>query len=226
MFDESLIEKLPENVSLAGKRIVDAFTDLVQMSQGNQSEFYDEYLNALSITTAFCEAQGLKPEYPKLGNDRYDNIAAITEFMFGLRSSFDQLFTSEKTDQYKRLIDKKYAKGFIYEFSDGDSKRLQVLIDELRLAITAAKALDEDHKFRLLKKLEKLQTELHKKVSDLDRFWGLVGDMGVILAKLGNDAKPIVDRVREIVDIIWKVEARAEELPSNLPLQLPGTEDG
>jgi len=52
-------------------------------------------------------------------------------------------------------------------------------------------------------------------VSDLDRFWGLVGDAGVVLGKLGNDAKPIVDRIREIAEIVWKTQSRTEELPSN-----------
>ena len=55
---------------------------------------------------------------------------------------------------------------------------------------------------------------MHKKVSDLDRFWGLIGDAGVAPGKLGNDAKPIVDRIREIAGITWNTQSRAEELPS------------
>ena len=55
---------------------------------------------------------------------------------------------------------------------------------------------------------------MHKKVSDLDHFWGLIGDAGVALGKLGNDAKPIVDRIREITGITWNTQSRAEELPS------------
>jgi hypothetical protein len=55
--------------------------------------------------------------------------------------------------------------------------------------------------------------ELHKKMSNLDKFWGLIGDAGVTLGKFGEEAKPFVDRIREIVDIIWRVQSIAEELP-------------
>lgn len=47
-------------------------------------------------------------------------------------------------------------------------------------------------------------------MSDLDRFWGLVGDAGVAIGEFGADAKPIVDRIRELTGIIWRAQARAE----------------
>ncbi|MDD4295136.1 MAG: hypothetical protein PHP69_06455, partial [Candidatus Omnitrophica bacterium] len=62
------------------------------------------------------------------------------------------------------------------------------------------------------KRLEKLQQELHKRVSDLDRFWGIVGDAGVMLGKFGEDAKHLVDRIKELVDIIWRVQSRSEAI--------------
>lgn len=103
---------------------------------------------------------------------------------------------------------------FHYEFSQGDLERIQELVNQLRQTISTSTILQPDHLQRLLKRLETLQTELHKKMSDLDRFWGLIGDGGVILGKLGNDAKPLVDRIREIADIVWRTQSRAEELPS------------
>lgn len=87
----------------------------------------------------------------------------------------------------------------------------------MRQIISKTDNLAKSHKSRLLNRLEKLQSELHKSVSDLDRFWGLLIDASIVLKKVGENAKPIVDRVREIVDIIWRVQIRAEELPSNTP---------
>ena len=128
-------------------------------------------------------------------------------------------------EKYKRSFERKFGKGFLYQFSDGDLKRIQTLINELREIISKTEALDEDHRSRLLKRLEKLQSELHKTVSDLDRFWGLLIEGSVVLKKIGENAKPIVDRIQEIVNIVWRVQARAEELPSNLPLELPSGEE-
>ncbi len=104
--------------------------------------------------------------------------------------------------------------GFVFEFSQGDLDRVQELLNQLRTLFSAGTSFDEEHRQRLLRRLEKLQSELHKKVSDLDRFWGLIGDAGVVIAKLGNDAKPIVDRIREITEIVWQTQSRTEELPS------------
>jgi len=87
-------------------------------------------------------------------------------------------------------------------------------VDELREEIQSSKLFEDKHKSRLLKRLEKLQSEMHKKMSDIDGFWGLVGDAGVVLGKLGKDSKPFVDRIREISDIVWRTQSRAEELPS------------
>jgi hypothetical protein len=108
--------------------------------------------------------------------------------------------------------------GFAFEFSQGDFDRVQELLNQLRALISAAASFDEEHRQRLLRRLEKLQSELHKKISDLDRLWGLIGDAGVVLGKLGNDAKPIVDRIREITEIVWQTQSRTEELPSGTKL--------
>ncbi|WP_322009276.1 hypothetical protein [Paraburkholderia sp. J12] len=113
--------------------------------------------------------------------------------------------------------------GFAYEFSQGDLDRVQHLVNELRELISASDNFEEKHQRRLLMRLEKLQTELHKRMSDLDHLWGLVGDAGVALGKLGKDAKPIIDRVREITTITWRTQARSEELPSDAPI--PQLED-
>lgn len=104
---------------------------------------------------------------------------------------------------------------FFYEFSQGDLQQIQSLISTIRELIAATPDLEEDHRRRLLLRLERLQSELHKKVSDLDRFWGLIGDASVVLAKLGKNAKPIVDRIKEIADIVWRTQSRTEELPSD-----------
>ena len=42
-----------------------------------------------------------------------------------------------------------------------------------------SEVLESDHKQRLLAKLETLQSELHKKVSNLDRFIGFMSEAGI-----------------------------------------------
>ena len=44
-----------------------------------------------------------------------------------------------------------------------------------------------------------------------------VGDAGVVMGKFGKDAKPLTYRIKDIVNIVWRTQARAEELESGAP---------
>lgn len=162
--------------------------------------------NELDIDTTLPEATGdINENCDKL----YNGYLAL------VKSTFEEHSIKLKVEAYTSRYNTALKSSFAYEFSQGDLDRIQLLVNELRDHISENKKLDDDHKRRLLKRLEHLQSELHKRVSDLDRFWGLVGDAGVVLGKLGDDAKPIVDRIREMAEIVWKTQARSEELPSD-----------
>jgi hypothetical protein len=115
-----------------------------------------------------------------------------------------------------------------HEFSQGDLDRLQALINEMRTHLSSqlADALSPDHRQRLLARLEALQRELHKRMSDLDKAWAFMGDFSTAVHKLGTDAKPMMDRFKEFMQIVWNSEARSAELPSDTPLPSLGHEGG
>jgi hypothetical protein len=225
MFDEAFIENLPDDPALAGKKICDEFNKFIEsLPQGQESDYYEEYLKALAMLLAYSEAHGVVLDFPPLDSNIETNINKITEFIFESRGAFYHKLTVGTLDQYRKTFERKFGKGFLYEFSDGDLKRIQLLINELKEMVSETKDLDDDHKLRLLKRLEKLQSELFKKVSDLDRFWGLLIDGTIVLKKVGENAKPIIDRIQEIAKIIWGAQIRAEELPSNIQLELPSVD--
>jgi hypothetical protein len=110
----------------------------------------------------------------------------------------------------------KSGKLFVYEFSESDVKEIQNYINELRSLFSSSEELTEEHRRRLLRRLEQLQTELNKTMSDLDRFWGLVGDAGVAIRKFGEDSKNaalIVAAIYKLTMLIWKVQLSAHGLP-------------
>lgn len=138
----------------------------------------------------------------------------IKQYLFEIQKYCSVQSSKLKVESLRGHFKTALGSGFSYEFSQGDLERVQELIYEIRDLISTTHGLEKDHQRRLLARLEKLQAEMHKKVSDLDRFWGLIGDAGVVLGKLGTDAKPIVDRIREVAGIVWQTQSRAEELPS------------
>ncbi|EJL6702944.1 hypothetical protein NMS31_003676, partial [Vibrio cholerae] len=161
-------------------------------------------------------------ELPQPTGNLSDNCHSLRDYIQEVQSAVGDQAVLLKVEMYSNRYKNAFKNTFAYEFSKGDFERVQELINELRAQISTLEDLEPSHKQRLLKRLEKLQSELHKRVSDLDRFWGLIGDAGVVLGKLGADAKPIVDRIKEIAEIAWNTQSRAEELPSNSPNPMLG----
>lgn len=189
---------------------------------------YETLLEAYALINEVVTAKLLpiqKPNFPITG-DINEDCRNVNQFIQALEMHCVKEASKMKVASLQSHFKIAIGSGFAYEFSQGDLDRVQVLINQIRSLIDETDGLQEDHKRRLLSRLEKLQAEMHKKVSDLDRFWGLIGDAGVVLGKLGNDAKPIVDRIREVADIVWQTQSRAEELPSGTQIPMLGSNKG
>jgi len=61
--------------------------------------------------------------------------------------------------------------------------------------------------------LEAMQGELHKKTSDIDRFWGFIGEVGINIRKFGENMRPISERVQELGKIVIAVIYAKEGIP-------------
>lgn len=154
----------------------------------------------------------------------------LSSFMETVKAQLEQLVRNQsnarRLEQIRNHLSITINNAFGYEFTDGDLKRIQQLINELRELVSANTELDAGHKQRMLKRLEKMQSELHKKMSDIGKFYELMGDAGVALGKLGEGAKPFVERIKELVDIGWKSQARAEQLQTDAENPLIGQDSG
>lgn len=137
--------------------------------------------------------------------------AALATLHTCIKDFIKQQKESADLDRFSKLL----GNAFHYEFSDADVKRMQKLINDLRTMLSESSQFDKGHKQRLLARLEALQKEIHRRVSNLDRFYGLVGDAGVLLGKFGHDSKPFVERISEIAQIVWRSQASAEQLPAS-----------
>lgn len=148
----------------------------------------------------------------------------LRQFLIAVHRDLLTTISKNKFESLRKHFQITLVENFGYEFTDGDLKRIQQLLNELREMVSASTELDDSHKQRLLRRLEKMQSELHKKMSDIGRFYELMGDAGVALGKLGTDAKPIVDRIKELAGIAWKTQARAEQLQTDAENPLIGHE--
>jgi hypothetical protein len=173
-------------------------------------EHHDDYVEALSILRAFAVARDAKvPAFPDIGSQRHQNVSNIATYFGQLRTAVRAELTSRhakgyfetKTDEYVSL----FARVSVYEFSEKDFLRAQVLVNELRDLLQETSLLSDDRQRKLLRRLEAMRGELHRKTNDIDRFWGFLGEAGVAMRKFGEDLNPISQRVLELGRIIVSV---------------------
>ncbi len=173
-------------------------------------EHHGDYVEALSILRGFAIARVTKLEsFPEMGPQRHQNIANVIGY-FGrlkdqarteLTARYSRGYFETKTEEYAAL----FARVSVYEFSESDFKRVHDLVRELRDLIRGSSLITDDHKRRLLRRLEAMHAELHKKTSDIDRFWGFIGEAGIAMRKFGEDLAPISERVLELGGIVITV---------------------
>lgn len=222
LFNEEFLDSLA-NDPIAG---IMKICSIVINSQSNEPEWsaegYVNLLEAFTLLSEMSEAKLLpfKHVFPIISStlDLDEKCGRIYSSIVEIRKKCEADLEAIDVGKLRAKFKIALGAGFKYEFSQGDLEKVQELINELRQEVSSCDKLVYEHKARLLKRLEALQSELHKKISDLDKFWGLIGDASVVMAKIGNNAKPIVDRVREIADIVWRTQTRAEELPSGTTL--------
>ena len=223
-FTAEFLQNLPSDILEASEQICNEFRRL----RAVKMHTYDDLVESFALLQAFCKSRELQMTFSKLGSSRQENTKAILKafelFEANISSNLTQrrsqgLLTA-KTEEYEAV----FAKVSCYEFSEADFNRVQVLINELRDIIGASVLITPDHKRRLLRRLEAMQAELHRKTRDIDRFWGFIGEAGITIRKFGEDAKPITERVQELGKIVIAVIMAKEgikALPEISKLLLP-----
>jgi hypothetical protein len=173
-------------------------------------EHHGDYVEALSILRGFAIARDTKLEsFPEISPQRHQNVSNITSYFTRLRDlvrtelsgRYSRGYFATKTEEYVAL----FTRVSVYEFSETEFKRVHDLVRELRDLIRGSTLITEEHKRRLLRRLEAMHAELHKKTSDIDRFWGFIGEAGIAMRKFGEDLAPISERVLELGGIVITV---------------------
>jgi len=220
-FTDEFIDNLPDDKILALNSICSEFRKYDQEA-GQRIDNIEYYFKALAIFKAYA----LTIDYPlnelQPGSDPNQNIKNIRNFIYQQEAETSKLLHTVYLEQQTRKYSDRFQSLSAYVFSDDDFATIQKLINEIRDLITSSDIITANHKRRLLERLERMQRELHKTTSDLDRFWGFIGEAGIAIGKFGNDIKPLVDRINELAKIVWKTIALKETLLNNhMPISLP-----
>lgn len=228
MVSDKFLSELPPDPMLALTHIVVKCEKTVADLQNNTVNLEAELIKlfALSETIQKKYSISIVVSRPQLSQHAPKNIEAIHEYFVVLGGELDKISAQNLLTASLARFERELDVGFHYEFSEGEIARLQDIVNELREGIRDANFVDEDHRRRLLGRLEKLQAELHKRVPDLDRHLGTMVQIAAALGQSSEEAKPLFDRVREFTGIVAGVFRRAEKLPPGpeFPL-LPKSDD-
>ncbi len=217
LFDENFLENVREEPILSIVNAIElCMSKLDNSLQAWIISEYDYLFETYSLVSVILESFDLNSpvEDIVLEGEMNKDCSLLKNYLDSVLVEYSKKAKQINLETMKNKFHREINNVFCYEFSQGDLDRIQILINELREEIKNSKLFETKHQQRLLKRLEKLQAEMHKKMSDVDKFWGLIGDAGVVLGKFGKDSKPFFDRIKEISDIVWRTQSRAEELPA------------
>ncbi len=234
IFDEDFLKSLPDDWPSAIDKIHDRFMERAKEESLKDPTFgisvegvgylFEDIEELHTLLGVFKKKHGISRTIPNITAGRIVATRNLLAYMKTLREEGQSVIASRNRKQelghYKHVFETALNNAFSYEFSQGDLDEIQALLNQLRDLIADTSELEEGHRHRLLRRLEKLQSEMHKVVSDLDRFWGFFIDASIVVGLMGENAKPMVDVIQKIVKIIWPTQTRAYELPSDFPFKL------
>jgi hypothetical protein len=222
-FSDAFLDSLPDDHLLGVSAICSEYRKFDREAEG-RLEYIGDYLSSLAIFQAYATSNNyqMNPSVPATAADPQNTINNIRNFFVQNEGEITRLLNGVYLQRETQKFEARFQSEFAYVFSEDDFNHIQKLINEMRDIVMSSDIITAKHKQRLLERLERLQKELHKTTSDLDRFWGFVGEAGIVIGKFGKDIQPLVDRIKELTNIVWKVIAMKELLLDNSnPIALP-----
>ncbi|OPK11867.1 hypothetical protein [Pseudomonas sp. VI4.1] len=212
-------EVIIENIQVEPLKTAIAACEYVDQLIGERCDFgpfeHEILMEAYALVSEMAEARLI--EFSTVLDDvevhHVSSCMAIANFLWGVSYELEQQQAAQTLASMKRQFANIISSSFTYEFTESDVARIQTLLGELWQLLCDNDELEEQHKRRLLKRIESLQSEIRMKMSDLDHFYGLTVEGSVMRKKVGGNLKPIVDRIMEITKITWATQSRAEDLP-------------
>jgi len=217
LFDEEFMDKLPSDPWLAFGTIAARFEEGARGAISLKDN-YAKSVEALLIAKLYCAEYLRELKHFDFEPTVTDIENAIGQVESAFKAANDVVAARDATNSYEDMEARAAAlvgKVNAIEFTDGDLKRIQVLIDEMRSIVTDTEEVEQRHRQRILDKLEGLQKSLHKRMTKADEVWLLLPAVGLSLGQFGKNAAPLWDRLNETLRIFVSNEARQAQLPSD-----------
>ena len=227
LFSNEFINALKSSPLNGCIQVVRLVTEQVtQHAHGWQDKDHEILTEAYAVVSVVLDAGLIKVdiEEPVLRGKLKEDCTAINQFLTRLGRECIQLKSSQRIETLKASV--RQTLGIVpavtgplpYEPGVKELQRMGELLTQMATALSAFSALSEEHRARLVKRVERVRSELSSSMADFDRFWGLLGDARVMIVKIGDQARPLVSRLSELSELAWGIQARGEGISAGSTL--------
>ncbi len=225
-FDEDYLHSLPTDPVAACTTIcADAVAfykeQLAESGAVTLIEDHEVYLRAFALLNAYTATHphDYSQPLPELTRSPEQNSRAILKYMHELKQFLQKKAVEGQLDSMRTEYSLLLEKGKVrYKFNDDDKRNIRRDIHMLRQFVTGHPKIEQQQRTRMLTRLGKLETELGNPEPDLDRFWGLVGEASLYAVKVQENADTIVNGIRRMLAVVWRVQCESTKLPTETPL--------
>jgi len=231
LYSEKFIEKIlsEKDKNLAIVKICEQYL----FNQANISE--DREIEACTFLLAYAkkhdfesiinEIESIKDGDLTFGDLDFDahedeNRILVKGLILKIRKNYDK---KVQVTKYTDIFESKINDRFTYKLEDKEIDSIQDLLNKLRDMIYSSNEIEDEHKRRLLEKINQLQTELNKEISDFDKFLGLMMETATTFGKAGEAAMPFIKLIHKLQEVLGPIIRRNKSLPKDSadPFSLP-----
>ncbi len=222
--DREFINSLPSNPLLGENKIIEEFNRILAESQkqNNREKFYNDFLDFYSFYQVYSAKHSLNLRFPPLTNDKRINIGIILNFFEKrqkeLEEELDEIIALKNLEDRKSVFESMLKEDILYKLTNNELSEIYKIIDNVIDLVNENFTIRSNLKQRLINLLGILKRELKPEMPNFDRFWSLVGYTGILYGLYEQKTMRIIEKIKELLNIIWKVIAKAEGLPSTSPV--------
>lgn len=217
IFSDEFIDKLPNDLVEGVVHVGHTFYHNYKTIKTGANTL-EECISVHSILYNYLKNHGVDPgQEPSFNLDTDKLIESVNRYIRPIYDKYSAMQrerkAKEKFEEINAKISSKFDNYIIYDLSEFQIKEIQNLINELRDKINDCEEFENSHRQRILYKLEKLQSEIHLKMTDFDKIYGFVVEMRFMYENY-KEAKPLFDLAVKIANVAIDAMAIANGLPA------------
>lgn len=222
--DKSFIQNLPTNPLMGETKIIEEYRKLSDEANktGNRDTFYEDFLDLFSLYQVYAAKHSLDILFPPLTNDKKINTGIIINFFETrqkeINEQLEDILSTKALIEKKTTFETMLRDEVTYNLTDKDLNTLYRKLDLLIDAVNDDFNIKRSLKTRLINHLGILKKDLKANMHNFDRYWALVGYTGILYGLYEEKVMKILDMINGILNYIWKIQAKAENLPFTNPV--------